>query len=558
MPKKDIIFGKDDGLQKILAGVKIIAKTVGSTLGPGGHNVILENYGWPTVTKDGVTVARNIELADKFEDIGAQMIRQVANKTCSDAGDGTTTATILASAIFEEGLKLLHAGYNAIDIQRAIKKASEVIIKYIDENIRQDINGDYERLKEIATVSANWDESIGKAVADAIDRVGIDGKIQIADPSYSGYETTVSFVDGIKFDRGYTSPYFITDTEKQTVSFKNPLILLFKGPLERTDQIMGLLRNVKDADRPIVIVADDYEPEVTATLATNVRAKRIQAAAVKAPHFAEMRLQTMEDLAIYLDTTYIDTEIEDVLQYGVLDSLPLTELGTCKAVEITQKTITFLGGSGDPVRVKRRIEDIKSIVNNPDQNEVTRENGKIRISQLCGAVANITIGASTEGEYVEKYDRFDDAINAAKSALAEGIVPGGSYAYIKAITSAEFKELLDSTDTVTRLGALIIEQAITRPFNILLTNAGKRHMIGMYLFKIADNTTDTAFGYNAKTDTFENLLDAGVIDPYKVTRCALANAVSTAGLMLTADAIIANRDSVPVTTQAADTTPRLF
>lgn len=557
MPKKEIIFGKDDGLQKILAGVKIISKTVGSTLGPGGHNVILENFGWPTVTKDGVTVARNIELVDKFENIGAQMIRQVANKTCSDAGDGTTTATILASAIFEEGLKLLHAGYNAIDIQRSIKKASEVIIQYINDNIRLDIDGDYDRLKEIATVSANWDESIGKAVADAIDRVGIDGKIKINDPSYSSYETSVDFVDGIKFDRGYTTPYFVNNTEKQIAYFKDPLVLLFKGPITNVDQIMGLLRNIKDNNRAIVIVADDYEPEVTATLATNARAGRLQCVAVKAPHFAEMRLQTMEDLAVYLDTTYVDTEIEDVLQYGTLDNMSLSALGKCASVEVTQKTITFLGGAGDPKRIKQRIEDIKALSNDPEQAEVSRENAKIRVSQLCGAVANITIGASTEGEYLEKYDRFDDAINAAKSALAEGIVPGGSYAYIKAIGSAEFKVLLDSTDTVTRLGAMIIEKAITRPFNILLTNAGKRNMIGMYLFKIADNTTDTAFGYNAKTDTFENLLDAGVIDPYKVTRCALANAVSTAGLMLSADAIIADADPIKVTTQAADP-PSLF
>lgn len=522
----------------------------------GGHNVILENYGWPTVTKDGVTVARNIELADKFENIGAQMIRQVANKTCSDAGDGTTTATILASAIFEEGLKLLHAGYNAIDIQRSIKRASDVIISYINENIRQDISDDYERLKEIATVSANWDETIGKAVADAIQRVGIDGKIQINDPSYSGYETVVTFIDGIKFDRGYISPYFVTDTEKQTAIFKDPLVLLFKGPIQNVDQILGLLRNVKNANRSIVIVADDYEPEVIATLAANVRGGRISAAAVKAPWFAEMRLQTMEDLAVYLNTTYIDTEIDDVLQYGVLDSLNLAALGTCKSIEITQKTITFLGGSGSPEKIRQRIEDIKELSKSPDIAEVTKENAKIRITQLCGSVANITIGASTEGEYAEKYDRFDDAINAAKSALTEGIVPGGSYSYIKAIASPEFKELLNSSDTITRVGAMIIEQAITRPFNILLTNAGKNNMIGLYLSKIAENEEE-AFGYNAKTDTFENLLDAGVIDPYKVTRCALANAVSTAGLMLSADAIIADLEQAKAIQQVASP-PSLF
>lgn len=471
-------------------------------------------------------------------------------------GDGTTTATILASAIFEEGLKLLHAGYNAIDIQRSIKRASDVIISYIDKNIRQDISGNYERLKEIATVSANWDETIGKAVADAIERVGIDGKIQINDPSYSGYETVVNFVDGIKFDRGYISPYFVTDTEKQIAIFKNPLVLLFRGPLTNVDQILGLLRNVKNANRSIVIVADDYEPEVTATLAANVKAGRISAAAVKAPWFAEMRLQTMEDLAVYLGTTYIDTEIDDVLQYGVLDSLNLAALGNCKSIEITQTTITFLGGAGKQELVKKRIEDIKELSKNPETNEVTKENAKIRISQLCGAVANITIGASTEGEYAEKYDRFDDAINAAKSALAEGIVPGGSYAYIKAISSPEFKELINSSDTITRIGAMIIEQAITRPFNILLTNAGKTNMIGLYLSKVAENENE-AFGYNAKTDTFENLLDAGVIDPYKVTRCALANAVSTAGLMLSADAIIADI-SAPVVQAQQVTPPSLF
>lgn len=490
------------------------------------------------------------------------MIKQVANKTCDDAGDGTTTATILASAIFEEGLKSLQAGYNAIDIQRSIQKASETVISYIDKNIKQDITNDYKRLTEIATVSANWDDSIGTVVSNAIERVGIDGKIQILDSSFSGYETKVTFSDGIKFDRGFTNPYFITDEAKQAAIMKKPYILLFRGTVQSMDQIMQLLQKVRGAQTQepgkhgIVIVADDYEPEVTASLALNVRSNRIAAVAVKAPWFAEMRLNTMDDLAIYLNTKCVNTEIEDVLQYHTLDSMSLEELGSCEQVEVTQKTITFIGGTGDKQKVFERIEDIKGLLKNPDVEEITRENAKIRISQLSGSVANIVIGANSEVEYQEKYDRFDDAIHAAKSALVEGIVPGGSYAYIKAISSPEFTQLLESPDVIIRLGATIVKDAITRPFKILLYNAGKDEMYGLYIQRIKDNAPETAMGYNAKTDKFENLLDAGVIDPFKVTRTALSNAVSVAGLMLTADAVVADRDEVQA--QQVQSPPSLF
>ena len=553
MSKKEVKFGQE-GFNKVLRGVNILAKTVSSTLGPGGRNVIFENWGWPLVTKDGVTVARQIELSDKYENVGAQMVKQVANKTCNDAGDGTTTATILANAILEAGYSYRLSNVNPIDIMRGINKAVSVIVDVIEKNIRQNIEDGSEKLEQIATVSANWDKEIGKIVADAVNAVGSNGAVQIEESK--SYESYLELIEGIKFDRGFTSPLYINNTAKQIVEMEDPYIFLYKGTIKDLRKLVPLLEQVSKAQKNLIIIADDFDASVTTGLIANKKRGALNVATMKAPWFKDMRLNTMEDLAIYFGTTYFDdTYGRSSLGIKEMEDLCLADLGKCKRAIITTYNSTFIGGGGDKAAIENRIQELADLVENGGLNEVDYENTKTRISQLCAKVATIYVGANSEVESREKRDRIDDALRAAKSAKEEGIVPGGCYSYIKAIGSKEFTKLLKD-DGALGIGAKIIAEAVVKPFKKLLENAGLGEFANSYIIKIKRNTSPN-YGYNIKTNSFENLIDSGVIDPFKVTRCALQNAASVAGLILTSEAIVAEEQE-KTTESSGSSIPSLF
>lgn len=537
MSIKDIKFGSGV-IQRLIKGVNILADAVGSTMGPGGRNVIFKNHGWPLITKDGVTVARQIELPDEFENIGAQMVKQVANRTCKDAGDGTTSSIVLAQCILNNGFKHLIAGVNPIDLQRSINKAVEVIINYIREEIREEIGNNKERIRQIANVSANWDSEIGDIVGEAISAVGLDGSVIVEDTL--GYETSLNLVSGIKFDRGFggTSPYFINNQAKNNVEMKNPYIFLYRGTLNNTRNLFPLLEKLSKADNggpaEFVIIADGYEPEVLSTLIANKNLGRLKPAVIKAPHYGDFRIDTMNDLALLFNTVYFDENFGNI----PLTQVTLDMLGHCEKVIINEKYCSFIGFKATPELIQERIKEVKARKNDRDLDDITIANIDKRVSQLNGYVATISIGGSSDVEVNEKHDRADDAIHATQAAVEEGIVPGGSYSYIRAAShSKAFKELLNSADDITRAGAQIVRLALEGHFKRLLLNAGKVDSMSSILETIKNNETP-AYGYNVKTDKFENLLESGVIDPFKVTRSALQNAASVAGLMLTSEVVI--------------------
>ncbi|MBR4889883.1 MAG: molecular chaperone GroEL [Clostridia bacterium] len=537
MSPKDIRFGSGV-IQRLIKGVNTLADAVGSTMGPGGRNVIFKNYGWPLVTKDGVTVARQIELPDEFENIGAQMVKQVANRTCKDAGDGTTTATVLAQCILNNGFKHLIAGVNPIDLQRSINKSVDAIIDYIREEIREEIGNDKERIRQIANVSANWDSEIGDIVGEAVSAVGLDGAVIVEDTL--GYETSLNIVSGIKFDRGFggTSPYFVNNQSKNNVEMKNPYIFLYRGTLNNTRNLFPLLEKLSKADNggpaEFVIIADGYEPEVLSTLIANKNLGRLKPAVIKAPHFGDFRIDTMNDLALLFNTVYFDENFGNT----PLTQVTLDMLGHCEKVIINEKNCSFIGFKASPDAIQERIKEVKERKNDRDLDDITIANIDKRVAQLNGYVATISIGGSTDVEVNEKHDRADDALHATQAAVEEGIVPGGSYSYITAASrSKKFRELLDSTDDITRAGAQIVRLALEGHFKRLLLNAGKVDSMSSILETIK-NTETPGYGYNVKTDKFENLLESGVVDPFKVTRSALQNAASVAGLMLTSEVVI--------------------
>lgn len=477
--KTEICF-KDEALKKILTGVHKLAEAVGSTLGPGGRNVIYEQYGWPYVTKDGVTVARSINLVDKHEAIGAQMVKDVASKTCDNAGDGTTTATVLADGILKAGAKALSTGINPIDLHRGIDSAVTNIIDYINSNIKVNINDNEKVIKEIATLSANWDENIGGVVAEAISKVGIDGTVQVVDPKTGGIETTLKLIRGIKFDRGYTSPYYITDDAKQCVDFKDPYILLVNGSIDKASQIMEIIRQANKNNANLVIIADDYSAEVTQTLVLNKVRGKLNIATIKAPWYRDMRTSTMEDLAVYFNTRYFNIAHDD------FDSISLKDMGRCEKCLITATNTTFMEGAGSKTDIAERIEMLKSLKINDDIDDTMKGNLDIRIKQLCACVAIINIGARTEVESQEKMDRIDDALSATRAAVKEGIVPGGVYAYLKAVNSNEFKKYMSqfTVSDARFVGANIIKSAVTDLFKKLLVNAGLEDDAGVIMKQI--------------------------------------------------------------------------
>lgn len=538
---KEIKF-QSDALQRVVSGVNQLARTVGSTLGPGGRNVIFrKSIGFPLITKDGVTVAKEVELEDKFENIGALMVRQIAEKTCQDAGDGTTTATILADAILTDGLQCIISGVNPIDIHRQLTNMSNAVVDFIADEIREDISTE-DQMKEVATVSANWDEEIGGLIAQAFTKVGVNGTIHV-EASKKSSDTTLRVIEGINFSRGYITPYLINNPVKETIEFENPFVLLYKGEFQSVQDILGFLQSFKKQikENPnvgLVIIADAYGPDVVRMLAMNRKVLNI--AAIRSPYEKEMREDTMKDLAMFFGCEVFDPEDRD--DFGArrqLDTLTINELGHCDKVVVSALTSVFVGGVASKEQIDARINELKESLEDPNISDNRRRQTNVRISQLCARVGIIDVGAHTETEEREKRDRIDDALQATKAALEEGIVPGGCYAYLRALGNKEiFKD--NYVSEAERIAASILSKALKAPFKKLLSNCGRADDADMLIYQII-NSTEKNLGYNIKTNELCDLRKAGVVDPFKVTRSALQNAVSIAGLVLSSEAIIAEQ-----------------
>ena len=523
---KDIKFDIEarDGLKR---GVDALANAVKVTLGPKGRNVIIgKSFGAPTVTKDGVTVAKEIELKDPLENMGAQMVKEVASKTNDLAGDGTTTATVLAQAIVKEGLKNVAAGANPMDLKRGIDKAVEAIVKDLTKQAKV-VGSDSNKIKQIASISANNDEIIGELIANAFAKVGKEGVITVEEAK--GTDTYVDVVEGMQFDRGYLSPYFVTNPEKMEVELESPYILLYDKKVSSLKELLPVLEPVAQSGKPLLIIAEDVDGEALSTLVVNKLRGALKIAAVKAPGFGDRRKAMLEDIAILTGGTVISEEQGHTLENATLDML-----GTAKRVTIDKDNTTIVSGAGAADLIKNRVNQIKG------QMEVTtsdydKEKLQERLAKLAGGVAVLYIGAATEIEMKEKKDRVDDALHATRAAVEEGIVPGGGVAYIRALDSLEAKVKGQIADEAT--GMAIVRRALEEPLRVITSNAGIDGSI--VIQKIKDGKGD--FGFNARTEVYENLFKAGVIDPTKVARVALENAASIAGMMLTTECVIADK-----------------
>jgi chaperonin GroEL len=513
--------------EALMRGVDALANAVKVTLGPKGRNVILEKtFGAPLITKDGVTVAKEIELKDKFENMGAQMVKEVASKTSDVAGDGTTTATILAQAIFKEGAKMVAAGSNPMMLKRGIDKAVEVVVEELKK-----ISRPCQTKKEIAQVgaiSANNDVSIGDIIADAMEKVGKEGVITVEEAK--GIETTLEVVEGMQFDRGYISPYFVTDPEKMEVQLEDPFILIHEKKISNMRDLLPLLEAVARSGKPLLIIAEDVEGEALATLVVNKLRGTLQCAAVKAPGFGERRKAMLQDIAILTGGQLVSEEL------GVkLENVTLNELGRARKVVIDKDTTTIIDGAGKKEDIEARIKQIRAQIEETTS-DYDREKLQERLAKLVGGVAVIRVGAATEVEMKEKKARVEDALNATRAAVEEGIVPGGGVALIRAIPALEKLEE-ETKDLDEKAGIRIIKRAIEEPLRQIANNAGYEGSI--IVEKVKAGKDD--YGFNAATGQFENLFTAGVIDPTKVTRSALQNAASIAGLLLTTEAMVAEK-----------------
>ncbi|MGB9761370.1 MAG: chaperonin GroEL [Caldimicrobium thiodismutans] len=523
MAAKEIIYGSNTR-DKILAGVNKLANAVKVTLGPKGRNVIIErSFGSPLITKDGVTVAKEIELEDKFENMGAQMVKEVASKTSDVAGDGTTTATVLAQAIFQEGVKLVAAGINPMAIKRGIDKAVEVVVKELEKlakpcRTRQEI-------AQVATISANNDTVIGNLIADAMDKVGKEGVITVEESK--GLETYLDVVEGMQFDRGYISPYFVTDPEKMECILEDPYILVYDKKISSMKDLLPLLEQVARAGKPILIIAEDVEGEALATLVVNRLRGVLQCCAVKAPGFGERRKAMLQDIAIVTGGTFVSEEL------GMkLENMQLKDLGRARRVVVTKETTTIIDGAGKKEDIEARIKQIRAQIEETTS-DYDREKLQERLAKLVGGVAVIYVGAATETEMKEKKARVEDALNATKAAVEEGIVPGGGTAYIRCLPALENLKL----DGEEQYGVEIIKKALEAPLRQIATNAGFEGSIIVEKVK----TEKDSVGFDAATGEIKDLVAAGIIDPKKVSRCALQNAASIAGLLLTTEAMVAEK-----------------
>ena len=510
-----------DARQKILAGVEKLANAVTSTLGPSGRNVILDKkFGSPQITKDGVTVAKEIELPDPFENMGAQMVKEVASKTNDVAGDGTTTATLLAEAIYREGLKNLTAGANGMALKRGIDKATDAVVESIAKLSKKVKSAD--EIAQVATLSANGDAEIGKMISEAMDKVGKEGTITVEEAKT--LDSSLDVVEGMQFDKGYLSPYFVTDPESMECELENPFILLFEKKISNLQDMLPLLQTVAKSGRPLMIIAEDVEGEALATLVVNKLRGTFQVCAVKAPGFGDRRKAILEDIAILTGGSLISEDI------GVkLENVGIEMLGRAKKVVVDKDNTTIVEGLGKPADIKSRVDQIKRQIEETSS-DYDREKLQERLAKLAGGVALIKVGAATEAAMKEKKDRVDDALHATRAAVEEGIVPGGGVAYLRCQKAIESLKL----EGDEAIGAGIILRAIEAPLRKLVDNAGLEAALVIANVKKSSGTN----GYNVRTGEYCDLLKAGVVDPAKVTRSALQNAASIAGLLLTTDCMI--------------------
>ncbi len=519
---KQIKFDQD-ARSSIKKGVDELANAVKITLGPKGRNVIIEKkFGAPQITKDGVTVAKEIELKDSLANIGAQMIKEVASKTADDAGDGTTTATILAQSMIHEGLKNVTAGANPMELKRGIDKAVKIVVDKI-KAMSQEIGDDNEKIEQVARISANNDIEIGKLIAEAMEKVKKEGVITVEEAK--GTETTVEIVEGMQFDRGYISPYFITNSDKMEASLENPSILIYDKKISTMKDLLPILEPVAQNGRPLLIIAEDVDGEALATLVVNRIRGALKVAAVKAPGFGDRRKEMLEDIAILTGGVVISDEKGMKLENTTLDML-----GKAEKITVNKDNTTIVNGAGEKEQIQARIAQIRKQMETTTS-DYDREKLQERLAKLAGGVAVLYVGAASEVEMKETKDRVDDALHATRAAVEEGIIPGGGTAYIRAIKELE-GVVGDTTDETTGIG--IIRRAIEEPLRQIVTNAGEEGAV--IVQKVKEGKDD--FGYNARTNEFQSLLKAGVIDPTKVARVALVNAASIAGMFLTTECVI--------------------
>ncbi|MFA5957882.1 chaperonin GroEL [Hyphomicrobium sp.] len=524
MASKDIKFGQD-ARDRMLRGVDILANAVKVTLGPKGRNVVLDkSYGAPRITKDGVTVAKEIELTDKFENMGAQMLKEVASKTSDIAGDGTTTATVLAQAIIREGAKSVAAGANPMDLRRGIDMAVAVVVEELKSKAKKVTSN--EEIAQVGTISSNGDKEIGAKIAEAMKRVGNEGVITVEESK--SFETELEVVDGMQFDRGYLSPYFVTNAEKMTVELEDPYILIHEKKLGGLQALLPLLEAVVRASKPLLIIAEDVEGEALATLVVNKLRGGLKVAAVKAPGFGDRRKAMLEDIAIVTGGSVISEDL------GIkLENVTLEMLGRAKKVTIDKENTTVIDGAGEKLAIEARVNQIKTQIEDTTS-DYDKEKLRERQAKLAGGVAVLKVGGGSEVEVKERKDRVDDALHATRAAVEEGIVPGGGVALLRAIQALE---KLKSANQDQTTGITIIRRALQAPARQIFTNAGEDGSV--IVGKILDNAS-YAFGFNAQSGAYGDLVAQGVIDPAKVVRCALQDAASVAGLLITTEAMIAD------------------
>jgi chaperonin GroEL len=523
MAAKEIVY-TETARNYILAGVNALADAVKVTLGPKGRNVVIEkSFGSPVITKDGVTVAKEIELESKFENMGAQMVREVASKTSDVAGDGTTTATVLAQAIYREGSKLVAAGHNPMELKRGIDTAVATIVEALKKTAKT--TKDPKEIAQVGTISANGDAEIGKLLAEAMEKVGKEGVITVEENKTA--ETKLDVVEGMQFDRGYLSPYFVTDAERMEASLEDAFILISEKKIANMKDLLPVLEAIARAQKPLLIIAEDVEGEALATLVVNRLRGTLQCAAVKAPGFGDRRKEMLKDIAVLTGGQVIAEEL------GLkLENVTISDLGRAKRVKIDKDNTTIVDGAGEKAKITARVAEIRAQIENTTS-DYDREKLQERLAKLAGGVAVVKVGAATETEMKEKKARVEDALNATRAAVEEGIVPGGGVALIRAQASLDGLKLSDEQS----FGAKIVRRSIEEPLRQIVANAGGEGSI--VINKVKENKDN--FGYNAANDSYGDMVAMGVIDPVKVVRTALQNAASVAGLMLTTEALVAER-----------------
>jgi chaperonin GroEL len=519
------IFYQDAARARVLAGVNALANTVRVTLGPKGRNVVLQkSFGSPVITKDGVTVAKEIELKDKFENMGAQMVKEVASKTSDVAGDGTTTATVLAQAIFTSGSKLVAAGANPMELKRGIDAAVKAVVESL-RGLSKPCD-DAREIENVASISANGDREIGRILADAMSKVGKEGVITVEEAK--GLETTSDIVEGMQFDRGFLSPYFVTDGDRMEAVFDHPYILVHEKKIGSMKELLPVLEKVAEANKPLVIIAEDIEGDALATLVVNNLRKTMQVAAVKAPGFGDRRKEMLADIATLTGARAVMADL------GVqLDTLELADLGTAERVVISKENTVIIDGAGNPIDIKARVKQLRRQIEDTTS-DYDREKLQERLAKLVGGVAVVYVGAATEIEMKEKKARVEDALNATRAAAEEGVVPGGGVALIRAQAALKGLKLGGDAD----FGVQIIREACEAPLRIIAENAGEDASI--VVFKVREG--EGSFGWNGATNEYGDMFAFGVLDPTKVTRTALQNAASVSGLLLTTEAMIATKE----------------